>query len=54
MEAKTDISAEFNRQNEEDKAFILKIKDGDENSLNKIMEKYKNLVYSRAKSFWSF
>ncbi len=52
MEAKTDISAEFNRQNEEDKAFILKIKDGDENSLNKIMEKYKNLVYSRAKSFF--
>ena len=54
MEAKlnTDISAEFNKQNEEDKTFILKIKNGDENSLNKIMEKYKNLVYSRAKSFY--
>jgi len=39
-------------QNEEDKKYILKIKDGDENALNKIMEKYKNFVYAKAKTFF--
>ena len=54
MEAKltTGIDSEQMRQNEEDKRYILKIKDGDESALNKIMEKYKNFVYSRAKSFF--
>lgn len=54
MEAKlsTGIDSEQMVQNEEDKKFILKIKNGDEIALNKIMEKYKNFVYSRAKSFF--
>ncbi len=54
MESKLnlEIDAEINKQNEEDKSYILNIKKGDEDSLNKIMEKYKSLVYSRAKSFF--
>lgn len=48
----TSIDVEQNKQNEEDKQYILKIQNGDEASLNQIMEKYKNLVYSRAKSFF--
>lgn len=48
----TGIDVEQNKQNEEDKQYILKIQNGDEASLNQIMEKYKNLVYSRAKSFF--
>ena len=54
METKlnTSVDSEQIKQNEEDKKYILKIKDGDEASLNKIMEKYKNFVYSRAKSFF--
>lgn len=54
MEAKSNISVDSEqiKQNEEDKKYILKIKGGDEESLNKIMEKYKNFVYSRAKSFF--
>lgn len=54
MEAKlsTGIDSEQIVQNEEDKKYILKIKDGDEASLNMIMEKYKGFVYSRAKSFF--
>ena len=54
MEARVNIGidSEQMKQNEEDKRFILKIKDGDESALNMIMEKYKNFVYSRAKSFF--
>lgn len=54
METKLNTSVDSDQisQNEEDKKYILKIKDGDEASLNKIMEKYKNFVYSRAKSFF--
>lgn len=54
MEAKANsvMSTEQTEQNEEDKKFILKIKDGDENALNKIMEKYKNFVYAKAKTFF--
>ena len=54
VEAKKDFSidSEQLKQNEEDKKFILKIKDGDENALNKIMEKYKNFVYAKAKTFF--
>ena len=54
MEAKltTGIDSEQMNQNDEDKKYILKIKNGDELALNKIMEKYKNFVYSRAKSFF--
>lgn len=48
----TSLSLEQIKQNEEDKAYILKIKSGDETSLNQIMEKYKNLVYAKAKSFF--
>ena len=39
-------------QNEEDKKYLLKIKNGDENALNKIMDKYKNFVYAKAKTFF--
>ena len=46
------IDTELNKQNEEDKSYILNIKKGDQASLNKIMEKYKSLVYARAKSFF--
>ena len=54
METKLNTSVDSDQisQNEEDKKYILKIKDGDEASLNKIMEKYKNFVYSRAKSYF--
>lgn len=54
MEARlsTDVYSEQIKQNEEDKKYIVKIKDGDQVSLNKIMDKYKNFVYSRAKSFF--
>lgn len=48
----TVLDLEQIRQNEEDNAYILKIKSGDEASLNQIMEKYKNLVYAKAKSFF--
>ena len=54
MEAKLKLgidSEQFN-QNEEDKKFILRIKNGDENALNQIMEKYKNFVYAKAKTFF--
>ncbi|MBQ9314775.1 MAG: RNA polymerase sporulation sigma factor SigH [Clostridia bacterium] len=40
------------KQNDEDKKYILKIKDGDEDALNRIMEKYKNFVYAKAKTFF--
>lgn len=54
MDAKkgTSISSEQTNQNDEDKKYILKIKDGDEEALNKIMEKYKSFVYSKAKTFF--
>lgn len=48
----TSLDLEQIKQNEEDKAYLLKIKSGDESSLNKIMEKYKSFVYVRAKSFF--
>ena len=54
MEAEQNTSVNFDQssQNEEDKKFILKIKEGDEEALNKIMEKYKSFVYSKAKTFF--
>lgn len=54
MEARQDIGMNFNQinQNDEDKKYILKIKEGDEEALNIIMEKYKNFVYSKAKTFF--
>lgn len=54
MEARYDntIDTEQMKQNEEDKKYILKIKAGDEAALNKIMEKYKNFVYAKAKTFF--
>ena len=47
METKLDTSVDSGQimQNEEDKKYLLKIKNGDEKALNKIMEKYKNFVY---------
>lgn len=48
----TSLDLEQIKQNEEDKEYLIKIKSGDEASLNKIMEKYKNFVYVRAKSFF--
>ena len=54
MDAKinTSLSTEQMKQNDEDKKYILKIKDGDEDALNRIMEKYKNFVYAKAKTFF--
>lgn len=54
MEEKLDacVNSEQLKQDEEDKRFILKIKEGDEASLNHIMEKYKSFVYSRSKAFF--
>ena len=46
------IDSEQLKQNAEDKKYILQIKNGDEIALNKIMEKYKNFVYSKAKTFF--
>lgn len=46
------IDSEQSNQNDEDKKYILKIKNGDEIALNSIMEKYRSFVYSRAKSFF--
>lgn len=48
----TSLDLEQIKQNEEDKSYLLKIKSGDEASLNKIMEKYKNFVYAKAKAFF--
>ena len=54
METKLDTSVDSEQimQNEEDKKYLLKIKNGDEKALNKIMEKYKNFVYAKAKTFF--
>lgn len=52
MEATPNTDYELNKQNEEDKKYIAQIKSGDATALNKIMEKYKGFVYSRAKSFF--
>lgn len=54
MESKVDtyMSSEQLVQDEEEKKIILSIKNGDEGSLNKIMEKYKSFVYTRAKAFF--
>lgn len=54
MEARlgTGIDSEQMKQNEEDRSYILKIKEGDQVALNNIMEKYKNFVYSKAKAFF--
>ena len=54
METKLDTSVDSEQimQNEEDKKYLLKIKNGDENALNKIMDKYKNFVYAKAKTFF--
>ena len=54
MEERLDarVNSEQLKQDEEDKMFILKIKDGDEASLNQIMEKYKSFVYTRSKAFF--
>lgn len=48
----TTMNPEQISQNDEDKKYILKIKDGDENALNKIMEKYRSFVYAKAKTFF--
>ena len=54
METKLDTSVDSEQimQNEEDKKYLLKIKNGDEKALNKIMDKYKNFVYAKAKTFF--
>ena len=54
MEFKVDtyMSSEQLMQDEEEKKIILSIRNGDESSLNKIMEKYKSFVYTRAKAFF--
>lgn len=46
------VDSEQIEQNNEDKKYILRIKNGDEIALNKIMDKYKNFVYAKAKTFF--
>lgn len=48
----TSVDSEQIMQDEEDRKYILKIKNGDEKALNKIMDKYKNFVYAKAKTFF--
>ena len=54
METKLDTSIDSEQimQNEEDKKYLLNIKNGDEKALDKIMDKYKNFVYAKAKMFF--
>ncbi len=46
------LSSEVDKQDELDREYINKIKNGDEAALNDIMEKYKNFVYLKAKPFF--
>lgn len=48
----TIVDSEQIMQDEEDRKYLLKIKNGDEKALNKIMDKYKNFVYAKAKTFF--
>ena len=54
METKLDTSIDSEQimQNEEDKKYLLRIKNGDEKALDRIMDKYKNFVYAKAKMFF--
>ena len=45
-------NSEVDMQNELDKEYIKRIKMGDEQALNEIMEKYKSFVYLKAKPFF--
>lgn len=46
------VNSELNEQDEIDREYIKRIKLGDENALNYIMEKYKNFVFVKAKPFF--
>lgn len=46
------LSSEVDKQDELDREYINKIKNGDDVALNDIMEKYKNFVYLKAKPFF--
>lgn len=46
------LNSEIIEQDEIDRAYINKIKKGDDSALNEIMEKYKSFVYMKAKPFF--
>lgn len=46
------VNSELEESNEVDREYIKKIRLGDDDALNKIMEKYKSFVYIKAKPFF--
>ena len=46
------VNSELDEQNEIDREYINRIKNGDDIALNEIMEKYKGFVYMKAKPFF--
>ena len=46
------VNSETDELNEIDREYIKKIRLGDDDALNEIMEKYKNFVYLKAKPFF--